>query len=366
MRKFLVLFAILLSLPAMAREDIEVVNIENAAVQAYMADSTYYYNNDYKTSVITKYNTDRYGKRLYWPQGKKVTWTPTVSADSIREIRVTVSEHSNFHQPITFNTFSKSDSSYVIRNNLPNRQYYYKVEEFLVNGEVNRVAQGVYRTVGQVRMIQVDNCSNVRDLGGWPTQYGVRVKYGLLFRSANLDRITSKGLHDFVDNLNVRAELDLRSESKLNYSKLGKDKDFLLLHHGAYISGLQKRSQVYVTDLRWIIARLKEGKSVDWHCAIGCDRCGTVSFLIEGLLGMSEIDICRDYELSTLSLGKKNKRTRSSLKSMFNYIRGFGPGNDLAQCFYNYWLSLGMREGELNYFLEKMLGESIFVVDSAQ
>ena len=98
-----------------------------------------------------------------------------------------------------------------------------------------------------------------------------------------------------------------------------------------------------------------EGKNVDWHCAIGCDRCGTVSFLIEGLLGMYELDLCRDYELSTLSLGRNNKRTRGSLKGMINFIKNYGPDNDLKQCFYNYWRSIGMEKDELDYFIYLML-----------
>ncbi len=358
-KNLILLFAVMVAFQLWAQDTIEVVNIENRAVREYMADAlrTYTQNDDYKVSVVTKYNnSDIYGKKLYWPNGKLVTWEPTVPPEEIKEILITVGEREDYKGAYTFNPDENDVSSYMIRNLLPNRLYYYKVEEIRVDGTVTQMAHGKFRTEGQVRMIQVRNNSNIRDLGGWPTQYGVPVKYGRLYRSGSLERTTRQGRHDFVDNLGVVAELDLRHEVKRTTSCLGEDKDYLRISHGMYLSGIKEKNDVYVTDLRWVIMRLHEGKNVDWHCAIGCDRCGTLSFLIEGLLGLSELDLCRDYELSTFSLSRKNKRVRSPLKSMLNHIRTFGPKDDLAKCFYNYWLSIGMEKRELDYFLHIMLG----------
>ncbi len=358
-KNLILLFAVMVAFQLWAQDTIEVVNIENRAVRDYMADAqrTYTQNDDYKVSVVTKYNnSDIYGKKLYWPNGKLVTWEPTVPPEEIKEILITVGEREDYKGAYTFNPDENDVSSYMIRNLLPNRLYYYKVEEIRVDGTVTQMAHGKFRTEGQVRMIQVRNNSNIRDLGGWPTQYGVPVRYGRLYRSGSLERTTRQGRHDFVDNLGVVAELDLRHEVKRTTSCLGEDKDYLRISHGMYLSGIKEKNDVYVTDLRWVIMRLHEGKNVDWHCAIGCDRCGTLSFLVEGLLGLSELDLCRDYELSTFSLSRKNKRVRSPLKSMLNHIRTFGPKDDLAKCFYNYWLSIGMEKRELDYFLHIMLG----------
>lgn len=366
MKKIISSFLIfLIAFQVLGKVNIEVVNIENKAVQDYMADAqrTYTDSTDYRVSVITKYNdSNKYGKKLYWPAGKLVTWTPSATPDKIREVRITVSLKEDFTDSVTHNpdpktaqTFTTS-GSYVIRNLLPNKKYYYKVEEFHYNGDRVIMDYGFFRTIGQVRMIQVRNSSNVRDIGGWMTQYGKPVRYGKLYRSASLETMTREGRHDFVDNLKVVAELDLRHETKRQTSALGADKDYLRLAHGSYTSGISEKYRVYVTDLRWIIARMREHKNVDWHCAIGCDRCGTLSFLIEGLLGLNEMDLCRDYELSTLSLGKNNRRVRSPLKSMISHIKSYGPKNDLARCFYNYWLHIGMNREELDYFLREMLG----------
>lgn len=357
MKRLFLLSALLLSAQLWGQESIEVINIENRAVQDYMADAMRTYGNSaYSVSVITKYNNSaRYGKKLYWPNGKELRWSPSPSS-AVAETRVTVSEHENLSDSVTFHPDTDTPGYFVIRNSFPNRTYYYKLEEYMNDGQVLERLRGAFRTEGQVRMVQVRNSSNVRDLGGWPTQYGVPVKYGILYRSGSLERMTKEGRHDFVDNLGVLAELDLRHEVQRNSSCLGADKSYLRLAHGMYLEGISKKSDVYVKDLRWLIARLREGKNVDWHCAIGCDRCGTLSFLIEGLLGMSELDICRDYELSTLSLSAKNKRVRGPLKGMFSYIRKYGPSDNLGLCFYNYWLNIGMERDELDYFLSVALG----------
>ena len=147
MRRLSFLFALLLTCQVFAQADIEVVNIENKAVQDYMADAenTYTSNSDYRVSVIAKYNdSGKYGKKLYWPQGKEVRWTPTALPDDIAEIRVTVSENKHYRDSVTHNPDEKSASSYVIRNLLPNRTYFYKVEEFLNDGTSNEMTNGMF------------------------------------------------------------------------------------------------------------------------------------------------------------------------------------------------------------------------------
>ncbi len=336
---------------------IEIVNIENPAVQAYMADSTYYYDTDYNTSVILDYNTPEYWESdRDYPNGKVVKWTPGASVSEIAGICITVSENENFSDSVTFYPASLLADNYTICNMIPDRTYYYKVEETHVDKTVAEVASGAFRTVGQVRMIRVDGCRNVRDMGGWMTQFGKPIRYGRLYRSGKFEGVTKTGIHDFKDNLKVKAELDLREESRLSHSPLGYDVDYQKYDNSSYYKGLANYGFVYANDMKWVVARLREGKNVDWHCAIGCDRCGTFSFLVGGVLGMSELDLCRDYELSTFS---GNDRPRGSETYGFDkvipYIREFGPENDLARCFYNYLLSVGVEAVDLDYLRSVML-----------
>lgn len=348
MRRYAI--TLLLSLFAISMlAQMEVVNIENGAVQAYMKDSTYFRDPNYNTTVVAKYNNTKYGNDLDYPQGKNVTWKPTTAAANIQEINITIQAKQDYQ---VFHPTSTSASSYLIRNLLPNQVYEYSVEEVLKDGTVNIVASGQFETVGQVRMLHIAGARNVRDIGGWPSSLGGRLQYGWLYRSGNLDRVTAKGIHDFCENLYVGAELDLRKESKRKTSPLGDDKDYMVLGHSSYNTGLKTKSWVYVEDFKFIAQRLREGKSVDWHCAIGCDRCGTVSFLVEGVLGVGDVDLCRDYELSTFS---KQERTRNYAGSMIRFIKEHGPQEDLAQCFYNYLIGIGVAKDDIEVIRERMI-----------
>ena len=354
-KAFLFMLTILLSLQIVAQDDnIEVINIENEAVRAYMKDSTYFKTSGGWNTVVYNYSKNAsYGKNLDWPAGKLVTWTPSVPADQISDVVIMVSQDSTYRNFDTFYPDNVTDRSFTIRNLLPNTTYYYAVEEEHKNGDYKILTTGRFRTVGQVRMIQVRNAHNVRDIGGWKSLYGGTIKYGILYRSGSLETMNAKGRHDFKDNLNVRAELDLRSESRRKNSALGEDADFLLLPTDAGTKEMTKSDPTFPKELRWIIERMKEGKSVDWHCALGCDRCGAVSFLIEGLLGMCEIDLCRDFELSSFKAGYN--RPRSHVASMLKLIKGYAPNESLAKCFYEYWKSKGMKDEELQFFINFMI-----------
>jgi len=196
----------------------------------------------------------------------------------------------------------------------------------------------------------------VRDIGGWPTSFGVPIRYGKLFRSAHLDEVTPEGYHDLVENLNVTAELDLRGlfrrEPHLKASRMGENIDFIRIVADSY--GLSSQCEKYAQALIWIISRLREGKSVDWHCGVGCDRCGTLSFLIEGVLGMSEVDLCRDYELSSLK-GHKRYRGHVGFRKLLPWMKNHWPDTDLTQCFYNYWIESGVSEADIEYLRSVML-----------
>jgi len=62
--------------------------------------------------------------------------------------------------------------------------------------------------------------------------------------------------------------------------------------------GTGNTQELYQQAIRAIIGYLSEGKAVCFHCAGGADRTGSLAFLIEALLGVSESDMSKDYELA--------------------------------------------------------------------
>lgn len=72
-----------------------------------------------------------------------------------------------------------------------------------------RTADGaVYRTAE--RLLPLQGGSNFRDLGGYPAAGGEHIRWGLLFRSAAMPRLTA-GDYDYLSRLNIKTIFDLRS-----------------------------------------------------------------------------------------------------------------------------------------------------------
>ena len=61
--------------------------------------------------------------------------------------------------------------------------------------------------------IPLKTVPNLRDIGGWPTRTGGRVRRGLLFRSTELDKLQGDDLDAFA-KLGVRSVYDLRTAAE--------------------------------------------------------------------------------------------------------------------------------------------------------
>jgi protein-tyrosine phosphatase len=61
--------------------------------------------------------------------------------------------------------------------------------------------------------IAIASVPNLRDLGGWPTRDGGRVRAGLLYRSTELDKLAGADLATFTA-LGIRSVYDLRTEAE--------------------------------------------------------------------------------------------------------------------------------------------------------
>jgi hypothetical protein len=78
------------------------------------------------------------------------------------------------------------------------------------------------------------------------------------------------------------------------------------------------------------------------HCQGGCDRTGTLSFLLLGLLGVSESDLAKEYELSSFSsIGFGRLRTTTAVVDTYDYVgmvealKAYS-GNTITDKFFNF------------------------------
>lgn len=196
---------------------------------------------------------------------------------------------------------------------MPGRTYYWKVvNTYGVASETRCVT--VKDT--QVRWVYMDGGDNIRDLGGWKTESGKTVKYGMLFRGAGIDgykgapTLTQYGRETFKF-LGVKTEIDLRGNSDLQTTSSPFGAKY-------YRTPMTQFDYIYNNDqtkksLKEIfnILSFKGSYPIYYHCNAGGDRAGTLSFIISGMLGVSREDLTRDFELTCFS--GRGKRLRSKL-----------------------------------------------------
>lgn len=218
-------------------------------------------------------------------------------------------------------------------NLLPGTTYYWKVKGTYSGDES---AVGTFTTEeSKVRTIYVDGVSNARDLGGYETTTG-KVNYGLVYRGGKLngttsgEAITEEGKSEMLDSLKIKTEIDLRStgdDGGQTENAIGGGVNYIKIPLGQYAnildyetwSSLDKSEKSGNFDannknaIKQIFELLadKNNYPIYFHCNAGADRTGTLALLINGLLGVDEQSLIKDYELTTIS--RYGKRLRSSL-----------------------------------------------------
>lgn len=250
-------------------------------------------------------------------------------------------------------------NKFPIYNLLPNKTYYYKVTHVLSDGSLVEAKSGSFTTSSETwRLLYIDGTQNVRDLGGWTGLNGKRVKYGKIIRGAALSDsssaniiVTGKG-RLALGELKIQAELNLGAidnatsiAANCAYKKIG------YTNYAIAITGEAYRAQ-FKEVLEWIVSCLngtlnvsgldQVQRNIYMHCQGGCDRTGTLSFQLLGLLGVSESDLAKEYELSSFSdVGFGRLRTTTKAVETYDYVgmvealKAYS-GDTITDKFYNF------------------------------
>jgi protein tyrosine/serine phosphatase len=280
---------------SLKQASVEKCDIENEGARKYL-DEINYSDTTYTASFARDYKHN-YGANDK-PLPVKVSWTGGPASS------ITMSTSPRFKD--TFEV-PASESPAEIYNLIPGVKYYYKVTA----GDGKVLKSGCVEPVGPLRMIY-GVADNVRDLGGWEADGG-HIAYGKLYRGARLSsRMPDSGKDIFLHQLGISVDLDLRGikESEAHVGPIIEGAEYLKLPVEKNLGrGTGNTEELYQQAIRSIIGWLGEGRAVYFHCAGGADRTGTLAFLIEALLGVSENDLSKDYELTTFD--GKNTRLRN-------------------------------------------------------
>jgi protein-tyrosine phosphatase len=178
------------------------------------------------------------------------------------------------------------------------------------------------------RHIQVGGTSNLRDVGGYPTQAGGTVRWRTLFRSDGLHRLDEHGVA-WLAGLDLRTIVDLRADIEVEQAP-------------SAVAGLPARvvrtpmvrdlSVLPVSDLSSIYRYMVEecGDSIAAavrqlcapgalpalvHCSAGKDRTGIVMALVLATVGVPDEIIGADYALSSVYLDPDSTAVIGRLKA---------------------------------------------------
>lgn len=180
------------------------------------------------------------------------------------------------------------------------------------------------------RIVTMQRIRNFRDAGGYGTADGRTVRRGVLYRSGNLCRATTRDL-DTMERLGIRTVIDLRSEGEqrrkpaapaardrfdivslpildrarspvfAETERCFRERDFDTLDVEDLMTGTNREfvvewSAQFASFLRMIVDA--DGEPVLWHCASGKDRTGFAAALLLRLLGVDDDTIVDDYLIS--------------------------------------------------------------------
>ncbi len=279
---------------------------------------------------------------------------------NIDEYILSISEKEDMSNPLTYSTGLSQEKE--LTNFKINQDYYWTVTAVCGSKSYSSETSHFVTFEDGPRNMNIDGITNVRDCGGWPIgkpEKGRYVKQGLLYRTARLNvssateptiEITDEGKDLMLNEMKIKSEIDLRlvennEIGSITNSPLGESVNYYncpMDYHGNYII-INKDEVKHVFE----ILSNKDNYPLFFHCNIGTDRTGMISFLVLGLLGVQEEYLQLDYEFSSLApIGG----TREYSKLSSNYVGTIKNvyGGNLSEQIRLYLNSIGITNAQLD------------------
>lgn len=241
------------------------------------------------------------------------------------------------------------ENKIMLYNLYKGQNYYWKVTsaDSSVSTEVSCF---ITSDVGP-RPIDVECLYNVRDLGGYTTIDGGRVKQGMVFRGSEMNHfhfLTLSGKKTMANELKIKTDLDFRpilENGGYYISPLEGDVNYVNAPIIGYTHEEDLDVKVHFANTFKVFVN-QDNYPVYMHCYAGADRTGIVSFMLNALLGVPYDTLVKDYEFTSFSaFGLRD--FDDNMKSVYNTIKSYG-GETLQEQTENYMKSyLGLTPSEL-------------------
>jgi protein-tyrosine phosphatase len=216
----------------------------------------------------------------------------------------------------------------------PDRRYYFEV-----------VPSEGPNTIISERRVQLEGGVNFRDLGGYLAADGRRIRWGQIFRSDNLGRLTDRDVF-FLQKMGIRLVCDFRTPAEIKKlpdrypaGGLGQTLELPIRHGESDPANTFDR--IKNGDIDWMteenFASLwatffnnladRSHRPLVFHCTGGKDRAGVAAALILLALDVPAETVIRDHGLSNLYIA-------AVLESIYDRIRTMGINPDEISAYF--------------------------------
>jgi len=312
--------------------------------------------------------------------------------------------------------FRKTREQYVFLDNFEIGADYVLTLYAKVGDEVRAKAERRFSTASMPpRLLRAPGVRNLRDLGGRVGLGGRKMRQGLLFRSAGLnsnpeeidfltdaecraefevgtltnhpcwqaghmakifrgewpandphrvptawarggERMTDEGREILQNQLGIRTDLDLRGVNEVTGMAASPAGDRVRWAHVPMVAydGLAKEKGKRAVKACFDILLDEKNYPVLFHCIGGQDRTGTLAYLVEGLLGVGDDDLARDWECSGFSNPKVYFRHEELYDKIGKTLAKY-PGANTRERIEAYLKECGLTEADFATLRARLL-----------
>lgn len=289
--------------------------------------------------------------------------SPECSPEDVTSYVLTISETPDFSYPLVY---TSGDNTFDVYNLKINTKYYYTTTNVTVENNYESDVKNFIIRENYIRNIKLDGVTNARDLGGWNIGGGKSVQQGLVYRTGRLHQNNQKFITD--EGIKAAKKLHIRTEIELRNSPDGNNVFSSAIPNVQYVNCPMEYEKVMEDTSNYESIKTAIDTFADlanypiiFHCAIGTDRTGFISFLLNGLAGVSEAGLIKDYLFSNYgNIG--SSRNDQAIRNYINLINSrYDCADGLSGGIANYLVNtIGVSRENVNKVKSILTGETKF------